>query len=186
MQMLPPAGAGRTRMVVLLGLFVAAIGMLVWTTLPSGPAVPAPAASNPASPSAPPAAGAMPLPEPIDLHGREQVPSEPVVGRNPFRFGNRPAPPLAPLPPPVEMPPVAAPPPAPVGPPPIALRLLGVVQLPGGQTVATLRDPATGGVFQALEGQTVDGRYRVVKIGVQSVVVSYVDGSGQRALAIGG
>ncbi len=51
--------------------------------------------------------------------------------------------------------------------------------------MVTLRD-ANGTVFQAFEGDVVDGRYRVIKIGVQSVVVSYVDGSGQRTIPLGG
>ena len=51
--------------------------------------------------------------------------------------------------------------------------------------VVALKDPDSGAVFQALEGQIVDGRYRVVKIGLTSVIVSYIDGSGQRTLSTG-
>ena len=52
--------------------------------------------------------------------------------------------------------------------------------------MVALKDPDSGAVFQALEGQIVDGRYRVVKIGLTSVIVSYIDGSGQRTLSTGG
>jgi hypothetical protein len=52
--------------------------------------------------------------------------------------------------------------------------------------VAILKDPGSGAVFQALEGQIVDGRYRVVRIGQESVVLCYVDGTGQRTIPIGG
>ena len=53
------------------------------------------------------------------------------------------------------------------------------------RTMATLKDPATGALFHAFEGDVVDGRYKVVKVGAQSVVVSYVDGSGLRTLGLG-
>jgi hypothetical protein len=55
----------------------------------------------------------------------------------------------------------------------------------GGRTIATLKDRSTNALYQAVEGDIVDGRYRVVKIGVESVVVSYVDGTGLRTLALG-
>jgi hypothetical protein len=51
--------------------------------------------------------------------------------------------------------------------------------------MVTLKDPATGALFHAFEGDTVDGRYKLVKVGSQSVVVSYVDGSGMRTLGLG-
>ena len=50
--------------------------------------------------------------------------------------------------------------------------------------MVTLKDPGTGGLFHAFEGDIVDGRYRVVKVGTQSVVVSYVDGSGMRTVGL--
>ena len=52
--------------------------------------------------------------------------------------------------------------------------------------MVTLKDPATSMVFQAFEGDIVDGRYRVIKVGLQSVTLSYVDGSGTRLLSLGG
>jgi hypothetical protein len=106
--------------------------------------------------------------------------------RNPFAFGVAPAPPAPPqvfTPEPV----AAAPPPRPQGPPPIALRLMGVTVVPGEErSMVTLTEPSTNGVYQAFEGDIVDGRFRVVRIGVQSVVVSYLDGSGTRTIALGG
>jgi hypothetical protein len=52
--------------------------------------------------------------------------------------------------------------------------------------VVTLKDPGTGALFHASEGDIVDGRYRLIKVGVQSAVVAYLDGSGQRTIALGG
>jgi hypothetical protein len=77
-------------------------------------------------------------------------------------------------------------PPVPQGPPPIVLRLTALIVIPGsGRTMITLKDPGTGALFQAFEGDVVDGRYRVVKVGNQSVVLSYVDGSGARTVTLG-
>jgi hypothetical protein len=62
-----------------------------------------------------------------------------------------------------------------------------MTSVPGsGKTLATLKDPVSGAVFQAFEGDVIDGRYRIVKVGLQSVIVSYVDGSGSRTIALGG
>jgi hypothetical protein len=82
--------------------------------------------------------------------------------------------------------PIAETPGLPQGPPPISLRLAGLMVGPGtNRTMATLKDPASGALFHAFEGDIVDGRYRLVKVGTQSVVVSYVDGSGIRTLGLG-
>jgi hypothetical protein len=106
------------------------------------------------------------------------------VSRNPFTFGRPPAPPTPPAPPPQVFTPPAPPPPA--WPPPIALKLVTIIDGPDGRRQASLKDPASGSTFLAVEGAIVDGRYKVVKVAQQSVVVSYVDGSGQRTLTLGG
>ena len=124
------------------------------------------------------------MPEPVKLGDLVSEGEAPSAGRNLFRFGVKPTPP----PPPVAMSPPGPPPPPPTppGPPPIPLKLLGIMERPDVGRVVALKDPASGAVFQALEGQIVDGRYRVVKIGLVSAIVSYMDGSGQRTLSAGG
>jgi hypothetical protein len=95
-----------------------------------------------------------------------------------------PPPYVAPPPPPPGPPP---PPPGPPPIPPIPLKLVGLTSLPDkGRTMATLKDPVTNAVFQVFEGDVVDGRYRLVKVGVTTVVMSYLDGSGQRTIPNGG
>ena len=86
------------------------------------------------------------------------------------------------------MPPPPPPPPPPPGPPPvpdIPLQLVLLETLPGGQKTATVRDTTTSALFSGLEGQVLDGRYRLVKIGLESVVVSYLDDSGRKTLPLG-
>jgi hypothetical protein len=102
------------------------------------------------------------------------------ANRNPFRF----TPPPAPPPPPVSQ--QSSKPLAPVGPPPeplpppippIPLKFMGTVEKPG-LMLAALTD-CKGYAFAAREGEIVDGRYRVVKIQVESVILEYSNGTGR-------
>lgn len=186
MNVLPPPGQDRRRQLTWLAVLVVVITALAWYRF-GGSAAPAdtrPVTSNPKAGGAS-APGQGVLPEPVKLGELAAEGESPAAGRNLFRFGAKPAPPApapASLPPPGPPPP----PPPPPGPPPIKLRFLGTMERPDVGRVVALKDPDSGAVFQALEGQIVDGRYRVVRIGLQSVIVSYIDGSGQRTLSSGG
>jgi len=186
MKLLPPPGRERTRQLILLAVVgVAAAGLLWYQFGTAAPAGPAAATSNP--PVKPVAGGTGALPSPVALDRLDAVAEDRVADRNPFGFGVKPPPPAPPAPPPAPPPtPPPAPPPQPVGPPAIPLKLLGFGVDSSGKTYATLKDPGSSAVFQVFEGAIVDGRYRVMKIGVQTVVVAYLDGSGQRTLVIGG
>jgi hypothetical protein len=101
-------------------------------------------------------------------------------GRNLFREQPKvlPAPPR-PAPPPAPDP--NAPPPPPPPPPPIALKLVAIVQ-GSGPPIAALSDGRD--VFHGREGEIIDGRYRIIKIGVESIDISYVDGRGQQRIRL--
>jgi hypothetical protein len=108
--------------------------------------------------------------------------------RNPFQFKQRAAPSAArpqasAAPPPV----VVAPPPVAQGPPPpppIALKYIGVLETAQGR-VAIFRD--TGGdIVNGREGDIIDGRYRLLKIGVESADLAYVDGRGRQTIRLSG
>jgi hypothetical protein len=142
-------------------------------------------AANPAEQSSnPSAAAARPLPDvpvvDLDLDrlriaGRELG----EVERDPFRFRPQ-APPPAPR---VQAPPPVSAPPVPVGPPPvpaIPLRLIGVLTLRD-QPVASFAD-AHGNTFIGKEGDVLEGRYRLLRIGENSVDVANLDGSGRQTL----
>jgi hypothetical protein len=78
---------------------------------------------------------------------------------------------------------VVPPPPLPPGPPPvppITLKFMGTVEK-GTMTLAALTD-CKGFTYAAREGEEVDFRYRLVKIGVESVVIEYVNGTGRTTL----
>jgi len=109
-------------------------------------------------------------------------PEEGGSDRNPFRFQPKAAPappPSAFKPPPVETAPAGPPPPPPI--PPIPLKYMGSVEKPGGVKLAALSD-CRAATFAAAEGEIVDGRYRVVKIGIESLMIEYVDGKGRQTL----
>jgi hypothetical protein len=75
-------------------------------------------------------------------------------------------------------------PPPPLPPPLVPLKLTAILPQ-GGQRVAYLSD-GQGSVFQGVEGDIVDGRYKLLKVAEKTVVVSFLDGSGQKTLIPGG
>ena len=181
MKALPAGGAERRRLIWLVGLLVLLVGVLLWTQ--RAPAVPGAVASNPLTRA--PEAGGLARPEPVQLAALDDVADPPKPVRNHFGFGVRPPPPAPPPPPRIDPVPASTGPPVPQGPPPIMLRLVGTLKLPDGRTMVTLKDPATNILLQAFEGEVVDGRYRVSKVTMQSVVLAYVDGSGAREVRLG-
>jgi hypothetical protein len=113
---------------------------------------------------------------------------EPTAGeRSPFRFEEPSAPRvglgIAPRPP-------AGPPQTPTSseptpPPPIPLKFIGLVEGSSGTgRVAVLSDGRF--VYQGREGDIIDGRYRLVRIGVESVVLEYLDGRGRQTVRLSG
>ena len=68
-------------------------------------------------------------------------------------------------------------------PPPITLKFIGVVHA-GGRAVAVLSDGRD--ILYGREGEVVDGRYLIVKINVETIEVSYPDGSGRRVIRLTG
>ena len=88
-------------------------------------------------------------------------------------------------PPPVRLEALKQPPPViPPGPPPIQLKFFGTVDTPRGAKVAALTDGKA--VFHGKEGDIIDGRYRIVKIGVESIVLEYADGRGRTTIPLRG
>ena len=127
----------------------------------------------------------------VRLEALKQPPSEPDdAARNPFRFYVKPPPPLAP-PKPVVTPPPPPPPPAPgqegyipPPPPPIPLKFIGTLEQ--GTTRVAIFSDGRGVPLYAPEGKLVLGQYRLVKIGVESVVMEYADGRGRQTIPMRG
>jgi hypothetical protein len=113
------------------------------------------------------------------------------AGRDLFRFKPKapPPPPPAPKGPvqpstPVPAAPTGPPPPPPV--PPITLKFIGVMEVPTeARKIAVLSD-GRGAPFYGKEGEIVEGRYRILKIGVESIDIAYADGRGRQTIRLTG
>jgi len=195
------AAAARRPRVLLLALLAVVLGggvvYMLW-----------PAAVKPAAPSNPPreqrrpasasgtsgtqrANGASGSLE-VRLDALKQAPKAPEeAARNPFRFYVKPPPPPPPKPavvgppqPPPKQPgePGYVPPP----PPPIPLKFIGVLEKQGHKVAIFVAKDGKGMPVYAAEGELVMGQYRVVKIGVESVTVEYLDGRGRQTIPMRG
>lgn len=167
------------------------VALVVLLIVRSTSDTPSAAASRPGQPGRP-AANANTQPVSLDaakvnlteLEKKRTGPAD--SGRNPFRFE-----PKAPPPPPpseaasaavatqVPMAPTGPPPP-----PPIPLKFIGLVEKIDGTKIAVLSDgrrPHSG-----VEGQEIDGRYRILKIGTESIEMAYLDGRGRQTIRLTG
>ena len=182
---------------VLAALVVVLTAAVAWQLWPSAP-VPA-ASAAPPRPAV--AGGAKPATTPVDpagldvrlgqLQASRHEPGE--GGRDPFRFQPKPPPPPPPPPPPTRPGPGAgqdpsavdpSQPPPPPPPPPITLKFIGVVTREAKTKIAVLSDGRF--VFHGREGDIIEGRYRVVRIGEESVQLEYADGRGRQTIRLSG
>lgn len=110
------------------------------------------------------------------------------TARNPFRFQPRV---VAPPPRPVVAPPVVteaprpAPPPGPPPLPPIPLKFIGLLERANGVKIAVLTDGKSAPMY-GKDGDIIDGRYAIVKIGAESVEMTYADGRGRQVIRLTG
>ncbi len=188
-----PAG-GRPRPALLAALAAAVVLLLVWWLYPSGAAAPAAGATPPRTAARTPASDVVTPAETAQLNVRLDALRQPRpdaggTGRNPFRFYTPPPPPPPPAPKPATPAGIAPEgPPAPTGPPPpppITLKYIGLMEgVPGQGKVAAFSDCRS--TMRGREGEIVAGQYRLVHIGVESVVLEYVDGRGRTTIRMSG
>lgn len=170
------------------GAVIVVAGLLVWSVLDSGPE--GAVRTTPARASTRAAREAVPLGAPaavrLDrLAADRGVPGE--LRRNPFQFQARvAAPPPRVVAPPAERPGLSmpAPPPGPPPAPPIALKFIGIVESASGLKLAVLTDGKV--VSHGQEGDIIEGRYRILKIGVESIEIAHVDGRGRQTIRLTG
>lgn len=134
------------------------------------------------------AAPGMKAPE-VHLGALEAQRPQPVTGdRDLFRFKSKaPPPPAAPVrvdrrpdltPGPLD------PPPAPQL-PPITFKFIGIVETGDRSAkIAVLSDGRS--VLQGREGDIIEGRYRILRIGVESIEMAYLDGRGRQTIRLTG
>jgi hypothetical protein len=178
----------KRRKLLLLVALVVVLGALI-SVLYSGqrvPSEPPTASSNRTGTTRTQApAGAAETPD-VHLEALFEDRTKPVsTERNLFRFKPKPAPP--PPPPPVA---VTAPGPvAPSGPPPpppIPYKFIGLVEVPGQKKrIAVLSDGRSNPLY-GREGDIIEGRYRIVRIGAESIELEYIDGRGRQTIRLSG
>jgi hypothetical protein len=187
---------GEAQRAWILAALALALGTVVYREWPATSA-PAVAASNrgEASTSAPRSVPSQAVPAgPVapDVHLATLAGSraKPVrQERNLFRFKPKAAPP-APLPPPRAVNPVApvrTGPPGPAPPPPITLKFIGMLDTGDQKPKVAILSDSAGHVFYGYEGgPAIEGRYRILKVGADSVEMSYLDGRGRTTLRLSG
>ena len=180
----------RGRQLVLGGLVVALIAVLVkvWPGTSSTPPV---TSNRTANTSAPRQQAGTTEPGTSVVHLQtlnDDRPKPEGAERNLFRFRTK-AP--APVPSPVATGPVQpAVPAVPAGPPsppplaPITLKFIGLIG-PDNAKIAILSD-GQNPPFLGKEGAIIEGRYRILKIGVESVELAYADGRGRQTIRLTG
>ena len=183
-----------SRQLLLLAAVGVALVVVVLARRGDSPAGSSAAPSNPTRTNAAATAKTEPVAD-VKLELLKTAPAELEPStRNPFQFKPKAAPPPPPRPP-VEPggraglvpPPIAPQPTLPQGPPPpppITLKYIGVLETAQGR-VAVFRDMG-GEIVNGREGDIIDGRYRLLKIGVESADVAYVDGRGRQTIRLSG
>jgi hypothetical protein len=180
------------RQMLIGGATAVVLVLALWGLWPSTPAtVPAPAAAVTAPGRGKVAAGpdALAPLAPVklkELEASREAPGE--AARNPFRFQPKPTPP-PPRPvvtqPVIEAPRVPATPPGPPPAPPIPLKFVGTVERANGVKWAVLTDGKSGPLY-GKEGDIIDGRYVIVKIGTESIEMTHADGRGRQVIRLTG
>lgn len=178
----------RNRVVLLAALLVvlALVAAYQFWSRPSPAAAPA---SNGRESGRTAARGAGSTPDAPVVHLpalEDQQRPKPIAGeRNLFRFKPK-APPEPPRPP-IVPPPMPNVPPGPAV-PPITLKFIGIVEEQGGRKrkIAVLSDGHSALPIYGEEGKVVLGQYKILRIGAESIEISYVDGSGRRTIRLSG
>jgi hypothetical protein len=180
--------------IVLAALAVAAAAVLV-TIWPAGTADRQGSGPGPAQGRGPVQQGDAVVPPSLGLEAMEAPRAAPANRRDLFRFGSA-APASAPggtpgssrdggdegETEPAETAEEPAEPAGPPGPAPIPLRYVGYAETPGTGKVAALSDGRF--TYHGREGDVIEGRWRLVTIGVESLVIERVDGSGRQTLRL--
>lgn len=186
----------RNRLGVLAALVAVLILAVWWRVWPGRAAAPAAPTRKAASAAVPDRGSGGRVSDALDLRLErlERSRNEPEdSGRDPFRY--RPSPPPPPPPPPTPLGgPAAAGGGSPTAsggaeatlppPPPIALKFIGVVTREAKSRIAVLSDGKF--VFHGREGDIIEGRFRVVRIGEESVQMEYLDGRGRQTIRLSG
>jgi hypothetical protein len=183
------------RQVILAAVAVIVLGLAAWTLWPaSSPPAPTRATATQGRARTGRASTTAAEQGPVDavrleaLTASRNGPGD--AQRNPFRFRPRVVAPreLPPPPPVTETPPKPvytgpAPPPPPA---PIPLKFLGVLERANGVKWAVLTDGKSPTPLYGRDGDIIDGRYLIVKIGAESIEMTHTNGQGRQVIRLTG
>jgi hypothetical protein len=68
--------------------------------------------------------------------------------------------------------------------PPITLKFIGLFGSPSRELKIAVLSDGRNPPFYGKEGDIIEGRYRILKIGVESVEIAYADGRGRQTIRI--
>ncbi|MQA30111.1 MAG: hypothetical protein GEU82_09770 [Luteitalea sp.] len=174
------------RQKALLGVLIVVLAAAGIYWLRSGPAASTRSASNvTAATGRGGVSGGVTAPD-VHLEALEsQRPRPGSVDRNLFRFKPRAAAPAEPSPRDTIDPATPGDGQPPAGAPPIALKFLGVMEAPErALRVAVLGDAR--GIYRGGEGDIIEGRYRIIRIGAESIEMTHLDGTGRQLIRLSG
>jgi hypothetical protein len=178
---------GDRRRLLMSGGAIAVLVLAIWTMWPS---TPAPSAASPVVAAQQGGQAAPPPVPPVKLDSlTPDRPGPSDTARNPFRYQPKAPPPRpvvsdAPPQPTISEPARPVVPPGPPPPPPIPLKFIGLLERANGVKWAVLSDGKN--VMHGREGDIVEGRYRIVKIGTESIELTHVDGRGRQVVRLTG
>jgi hypothetical protein len=177
----------KRRQQILLGVLVGVLAIVGYRALTGPSAVPLPASNGQGAAASRRAPAAPPSAPDVHLDALEAERPTPVeTRRDLFRFKPKAPPPskAAESGPVAAAPAVPAPPPGPPPPPPIPYKFVGLVE---GQAkrIAVLSDGRSAPVY-GREGDIIEGRFRILKIGVESIEMEYIDGRGRQTIRLSG
>ena len=178
---------------ILLGALVIVLAVVMYRAWASTSPALAPASNGSAEAMATRPRSTQPTGTAPDVHLQALASDRPrpvSAERNLFRFKPKAPPPPPPAPPAAPRPEPAKPaaptgPPGPPPPPPITLKFIGIVEaVDPPRKIAVLTDGRN--VFYGTEGQTIEGRYKILRIGTESIELSYLDGRGRQTIRFTG
>jgi hypothetical protein len=177
---------------LMLGALVLVLAGVIYEVWPSSPSTgPAPSSNTRQAQTrvAQNEAAAVATPD-VHLDALDAERAKPEAGeRDLFRFRTKAAP--APPPSAVTRPtaPAVAALPVPTGPPPpppIPLKFIGLVEVTTQSKKIAILSDGRNVPYYGREGDIIEGRYRILKIGVESVELAYVDGRGRQTIRLTG
>src|SRR5690349_8164885 len=176
----------RQRWLLALLAVLLVVAAVYWLRPPPAASLPAPSNTRAAGRGGSTGQAAASAPD-VHLNALEaERPRPGAAERNLFRFR-----PKAPPPAPAVDPRSAAPPTATAGPPPtasvppITLKYIGVIAVENsGKKIAGLSDGRD--VWHGSEGDVILGQYKILRIGTESIEMSYIDGRGRQTIRLSG